>query len=124
MQGLEVPGGIVPDRENQMRDMIYIGIRGCAVALDRATGEEVWRAELKGSDFVSVALAGRDVLAASRGRLFCLDASSGYVRWQNELKGLGWGLVSIAGADVSAAAETERQRQAAAAAAAGAGASA
>lgn len=124
MLGLEVPGRIAPDREDEMRDMIYIGIRGCAVALDRATGQEVWRTELKGRDFVSVALAGRDVLAASRGRLFCLDASTGYVRWQNELTGLGWGLVSIAGADVSSAAEAERRREAAAATAASAGAGA
>jgi outer membrane protein assembly factor BamB len=123
MRSLEAHGRIAPDREDQMRDMIFIGIRGYAVALDRATGEEVWRTELKGRDFVSVALAGRDLLAASRGRLYCLETSTGTVRWQNDLKGLGWGLASIAGTDVSAIAELERRR-AAAAAAAGAGASA
>jgi PQQ-like domain len=101
-----------------MQDMIFIGIYGYALALDRATGEEVWRTSLKGSDFVNVALAGRDLLAASRGRLYCLEAASGIVRWQNELKGLGYGLVSIAGTDVAAVAELERRRQAAAAAAA------
>jgi outer membrane protein assembly factor BamB len=99
-----------------MQNMIFIGIRGYAVALDRATGQEVWRTSLKGSDFVTLALAGRDVLAASRGRLYCLEAASGMVRWQNELSGLGWGLVSIAGADIAAVAEIERRREAAAAA--------
>jgi hypothetical protein len=98
-----------------MQNMIFIGTRGCVVAIDRATGQEVWRAELKGSDFVTVGLAGRDVLAASRGRLYCLDASTGTLRWQNELKGLGWGLVSIAGTDVTAIAEIERRRADAAA---------
>ena len=49
-----------------MQSMIFIGIYGYAVALDRATGDEVWRTSLKGSDFVNVALAGRDLLAASR----------------------------------------------------------
>jgi outer membrane protein assembly factor BamB len=103
-----------------MQNMIFIGIRGYAVALDRATGQEVWRTSLKGSDFVTVALAGRDVLAASRGRLYCLEAASGIMRWQNELSGLGWGLVSIAGTDVAALAEVERRREASAAAASGA----
>jgi hypothetical protein len=100
-----------------MQNMIFIGIRGCAVALDRATGQEVWRTSLKGADFVTVALAGRDLLAASRGRVYCIEAASGTVRWQNELPGLGWGLVSIAGADIAAVAEIERRRDAAAAAA-------
>ena len=43
-----------------MRDMIFVGIGGYAVALDRATGSEVWRTKLKGSDFVNVAVDGRD----------------------------------------------------------------
>jgi outer membrane protein assembly factor BamB len=100
-----------------MRDMLFIGIGGHAVALDRATGQEVWRTKLKGSDFVNVALDGGDVLASSRGQIFCLDASTGTVRWQNELPGLGLGLVSIAGAGAATAAEAERRRRAAAAAA-------
>ena len=104
-----------------MQDMIFIGIHGCAVALDRATGQEVWRTELKGSDFVTVALTGRDLLAATKGRLYCLETATGTLRWQNELSGLGWGLVSIAGTDVAAVAELGRRRAAAAAAAAGAG---
>ena len=101
-----------------MQNMIFIGIYGYAMALDRATGEEVWRTSLKGSDFVTVALSGRALLAASRGRLYCLEAASGILRWQNELKGLGFGLVSIAGTDVSAIAEFERRRAADASAAA------
>ena len=36
--------------------LIYIGIAGTVVALDRTTGTEVWRSDLKGNDFVNVAL--------------------------------------------------------------------
>jgi hypothetical protein len=36
--------------------LIYIGIAGTVVALDRATRTEVWRSDLKGNDFVNVAL--------------------------------------------------------------------
>ena len=103
-----------------MQNMIFIGIRGYALAIDRATGAGSVADQPQGRDFVTVALAGSDLLAASRGRLYCLEAASGIVRWQNELKGLGFGLVSIAGTDVTAIAEVERRRAAEAAAAAGA----
>jgi outer membrane protein assembly factor BamB len=103
-----------------MRDLVVVGLCGCAVAIDRATGSEVWRTELKGSDFVNVVLDGGDVFAGTKGRLFCLDAATGTVRWQNDLKGLGWGLVSIAGDNVAPPAESLRRQRAAAAAAASA----
>jgi outer membrane protein assembly factor BamB len=98
--------------------MVFIGIAGHAVALDRATGQEVWRTKLVGSDFVTLVLDGADLFAGTRGRLFCLDPASGMIRWRNELKGLGWDLVSVAGDGAATAAESERRRRAAAAAAA------
>ena len=76
--------------------LLYIGVKGKALALDRATGAEVWRTELKGGDFVNVALVDGDLYASSRGELFCLDSATGNVRWHNPLKGLGLGLISIA----------------------------
>jgi outer membrane protein assembly factor BamB len=98
--------------------MIVVGIGGYAVAIDRATGSEIWRTKLRGSDFVNVAVDGRDVFASTRGRLYCLDATTGTIRWENELKGLGYGLVGIAGAGAVTAAEARRREQAAHAAAA------
>jgi outer membrane protein assembly factor BamB len=100
-----------------MRDMVFVGIGGHAVAVDRSTGTEVWRTKLKGSDFVNITVDGHEVFASARGQLFCLDATTGAIRWQNELAGLGWGLVSIAGTGAATAAESERRRRAAAAAA-------
>ena len=76
--------------------LIYIGIAGTVVALDRATGTEVWRSDLKGNDFVNVALQDGDLFATAKGELFCLDPSTGNIRWQNPLKGLGWGFITIA----------------------------
>lgn len=75
--------------------VIIIGIGGNVVALDRATGQEVWRTRLKG-DFVNVAFLDGDLFATASGELFSLDAATGKVRWQNPLKGLGRGLVTIA----------------------------
>jgi outer membrane protein assembly factor BamB len=101
-----------------MRDIVVVGLGGYAVALDRATGSEVWRTKLKGGDFVNVAVDGGDVFAGTKGRLFCLDASTGTIRWENELKGLGWGIVSIAGGNATGSAESIRRQRAAAAASA------
>jgi outer membrane protein assembly factor BamB len=100
-----------------VRDLLFIGISGHALALDRATGQEVWRTKLKGSDFVNITVDGAEVFASSRGEVFCLDAATGALKWQNALKGLGWGLVGIAGTGAATAAESERRRRAAAAAA-------
>ena len=35
-------------------DPIYIGLKGAVLALDRDSGQIVWRTELKGRDFVNV----------------------------------------------------------------------
>jgi len=77
-------------------NLLYIGIKGAVLALDRASGAEVWVCELKGSDFVNVAILDGDLYAATKGELFCLDADTGATRWHNPLKGYGLGLISMA----------------------------
>lgn len=101
--------------------LLYLGIRGRVVALNRMTGDEVWRTELKGSGFVQVARDQDYVYATTRGEIFCLAPASGQLIWNNTLKGLGMDLASIASdspmtgsADFNAAA-TAIQRQRAAA---------
>lgn len=104
---------------------IYLGIKGAVIALNRSTGEEIWRTELKGSDFVNVILDGNQLYATTKGEIFCLDTATGEARWHNKLTGMGLGLISIAtpsGSQVLSAQE-KRQRDAAAAAAAAASAS-
>jgi outer membrane protein assembly factor BamB len=76
-------------------NLLFIGIAGTVVALDRSTGTEVWRSDLDG-DFVNVALHDGDLYAAANGELYCLDPATGNIRWQNPLKGLGRGLICIA----------------------------
>ena len=99
---------------------IYLGIKGAVIALNSATGQELWAKKLTGSDFVNVVLNGSDLLATTHGEVFCLDPQTGIIRWHNPLKGYGWGLVSIAAAGLPASpnlimAEKRRQDQAAAA---------
>jgi outer membrane protein assembly factor BamB len=108
----------------QQPGLVYVGIKGTVVALDRRSGTEVWRTRLKGSGFACVFRDGDLLFATSNGEIFCLDPKTGTLLWHNPLKGLGLGLTSIAGElstlssglAPAVAAETERQRAAQAAA--------
>jgi outer membrane protein assembly factor BamB len=93
---------------------VYVGVKGTVIAVDRATGEELWSTTLKGGDFVDVMVVDGDLFAASKGRLYRLDPGTGAVMWCNELPGMGWGIVSIAGSHAGGAAEKARRDQAAA----------
>ena len=100
----------------QISSLIHIGVRGCVVALDRRTGDEVWRAMLKGCSFVNVVLDGFEIYATTRGEIFCLDAATGQCLWNNPLRGLGYGLITVANSGQAPAAEQIHQEEAAAAA--------
>jgi outer membrane protein assembly factor BamB len=114
--GLRYAGGEEDTMASQGN--LYIGIRGTVLAIDRATGKEVWTSSLKGADFVNVVLDGGQLFAASKGELYSLDTSTGQVLWKNELKGMGWGLFTIApGGNSNLLAIEEKRRQDEAAAA-------
>ncbi len=105
---------------------LIIGIKGTVLALDRATGQELWRTPLKGMSFVNVILEGEQVLATTRGEIYCLD-KSGTILWHDPLKGLGQGLVTVAteaGSNQVAVCTEKLQHDAAVAAAAAGGAAA
>lgn len=78
------------------QSLIFVGIKDSVVALDEHTGAEVWRAELRSSDYVTVFWDGEALLAANAGEVWRLDPARGEVLWHNELKGMGRGLVSLA----------------------------
>jgi len=77
-------------------DLVFIGIKGSVVALNRNTGEQVWVTRLKGYDFVNLVVQNETVLASCYGEIFCLDPLTGTALWQNPLKGFGVGLATIA----------------------------
>ncbi|MDQ3697737.1 MAG: PQQ-like beta-propeller repeat protein [Gemmatimonadota bacterium] len=108
--------------------LLFIGIQGHALAVDRATGTEVWRRKLKGSDVVLIHRDAERLYATTKGEAWCLDPLSGAVLWNNQLKGLGLGLVCVA-TDVgneraatpyTTTAEQQRRREAQSASAAAA----
>jgi len=77
-------------------ELVFVGIGKSVVALNRATGEQVWATKIKGYDFVNVVLDGGRIFATCRGEIFCLDPLTGDVLWHNPLKGFGAGLATIA----------------------------
>lgn len=79
-----------------MSELIFVGIKGSVVALNRATGAPAWVMPLKGYDFVNVLVENGAVLASCCGEIFCLDALTGTMLWHNPLKGFGKGLATIA----------------------------
>ncbi len=104
---------------------VFIGIKGSVIALDRATGTQVWETHLRGTDFVNVVLCDGELYAAAKGELFCLDQSTGHIRWRNPLKGYGYGLMTVAiqgGSENQTAVVQKHKRDQEAAAAAAAGA--
>ena len=103
-------------------DLLFAGLRGHVVALDKATGSERWRTKLKGAEFVHLVSDDRLLYASTRGNVFALDPATGSVLWQNPMKGLGYGLASLVagtGAQSAAVLEAARQRARARQAAAG-----
>jgi len=98
---------------------IFVGVHGEVLALDRATGQELWHTKLAGGDFVNLVLDQDRIIATTKGKVFCLDVATGHLLWRNDLPGLGLGLVSIATASGSTPSgpPSEKRRQDAAASA-------
>jgi len=105
--------------------LLFIGVKHSVIALDERTGAEVWRAELRSGDYVTVLWDGESLFAANSGEIWRLDPQNGSAIWHNVLKGLGRGLVSLASSrrptqpsDMDLTAEKRRRDAQAAAAAA------
>ncbi len=104
-------------------ELLFIGIKGSVIALERNSGRQVWATHLRGADFVNVTVQGDQVLASCGGEIFCLDAANGTGLWHNPLKGFGRGLVTLASKDIPGSsnstviAQKRRQDEEAAAAA-------
>ncbi|HKS22770.1 MAG TPA: PQQ-binding-like beta-propeller repeat protein [Thermoanaerobaculia bacterium] len=81
---------------------LYIGVGSHAVAIDRATGAELWRTKLKSSSFVTVYSDRDGLYAGAKGELFCLDRTTGSILWHNRLNGLGMNVITFSGSGTTA----------------------
>jgi outer membrane protein assembly factor BamB len=114
------------ESQRTIADLVFVGFNKQVVALDRYTGELVWKWQAsKGTGFVSLLLDGDRLIAAVNGYIFCLDPLFGQEVWSNPLTGFGTGttcLTSANGSNVAqsaAAMSVIAQQQAAAAGAVG-----
>ena len=103
-------------KKSAQRRLVYVGIRGCVLALDHATGAIVWSVELRaGMSLVPLFQDSGRVYASSGGEVTCLDAVTGKLIWHNRLKGFGTGHAMLAGAPDPVVAAVVAEMEAAAA---------
>jgi outer membrane protein assembly factor BamB len=81
--------------------LIFIGLNGYALALNRDTGEIVWSNNELKSGAVTMLLDGDRLIVSTGGYIFCLNPLTGEVLWDNPLSGYGMpaptALVSVRG---------------------------
>jgi outer membrane protein assembly factor BamB len=106
-----------------VNELVFIGINGIVVALDRETGDEVWKWQPSTRmGFVSLVVDGDRLVVSDNGYIYCLEAMTGRQLWHNPLTGYGTGIAIVAtaasssGQPVSAAAALAAQQAAASAA--------
>jgi outer membrane protein assembly factor BamB len=97
--------------------LIFVGLNGYALALDRDSGEIVWsNGEMK-SGFVTLLLDGDRLIVSTNGYIYCLDPLTGQISWHNPLKGYGAGAPTALISARGQASQTVIEQAAAAAAA-------
>jgi outer membrane protein assembly factor BamB len=81
--------------------LIFVGLNGYALALDRDTGQIVWSNGQMKSGYVSLLLDGDRLIVSTNGYMYCLDPLTGKILWYNPLTGYGAGapthLISVRG---------------------------
>ncbi|HEX4611351.1 MAG TPA: PQQ-binding-like beta-propeller repeat protein [Urbifossiella sp.] len=84
-----------------IEQLVFVGLNGYAVALDRDTGHIVWSNDELKSGYVTLLLDGDRLIVSTNGYLFCLDPLTGRILWNNRMTGYGSGaptaLVSVRG---------------------------
>jgi outer membrane protein assembly factor BamB len=69
--------------------LIFIGLNGYAVALDRETGQIVWSNNEMKRGYVTLMLEGDQLIVSTNGYIYCLDPLTGQILWNNPMKGYG-----------------------------------
>jgi outer membrane protein assembly factor BamB len=79
-----------PSPAFSVEQLIFVGLNGYAVALDRDTGSIVWSNKEMKSGHVTMLLDGDRLIVSSDGYIYCLEPLTGKIRWHNPLKGYGF----------------------------------
>jgi outer membrane protein assembly factor BamB len=76
--------------------LIFVGLRGYVLALDRDSGDVVWSNDNLKSGYTTLLLDGDRLIVSTNGYMYCLDPLTGDILWQNPLKGYGVGVTDLA----------------------------
>jgi len=86
---------------DKLEQLVFVGLNGYAVALDRDTGQIVWSNNEMNSSYVTMLLDGDRLIVSTNGYIYCLDPYTGRIRWHQPMSGYGAGtptsLVSVRG---------------------------
>jgi outer membrane protein assembly factor BamB len=86
--------------------LVFVGLNGYAIALNRDTGEIVWSNNKMRSGYVTLLLDGERLIASTNGYIYCLNPLTGEILWHNPMTGYGLpaptALVSVRGQSAQA----------------------
>src|SRR5262245_35969061 len=71
--------------------LIFVGLNGYALAMDRDSGQIVWYNDQMKSGYVTLLLDGDRLIVSTNGYIYCLDPLTGQILWNNPLRGYGSG---------------------------------
>src|SRR3982751_5620754 len=72
-------------------DLVFVGLNGYCLALNRETGEIVWSNNKLKSGYVTLLLDGDRLVVSTNGYIYCLDPLTGRILWHNRMSGYGAG---------------------------------
>ena len=72
-------------------DLVFVGLNGYALALDRKSGKIVWSNSEMRSGYVTLLLDGDRLIVSTNGYIYCLNPLNGSILWHNPLTGYGMG---------------------------------
>jgi outer membrane protein assembly factor BamB len=78
-----------------IENLIFVGLNGWAVALDRDTGEIVWSNDKMRTGDVTLLLDGDRLIVSTNGYLYCLDPLTGRIFWEQPLRGYRTGIAAL-----------------------------
>jgi outer membrane protein assembly factor BamB len=78
-----------------VNQLVFVGLNGYVIALNRENGEIAWSSEKLKSGHVSLLLDGDRLIVSANGYLYCLDPSTGGILWENPLHGYGLGVAHL-----------------------------
>ncbi|HVU63341.1 MAG TPA: PQQ-binding-like beta-propeller repeat protein [Phycisphaerales bacterium] len=108
------------DRQTSLTtaDLLFVAFNGRVIAVDRTTGEPVWRWQSRRGSYITLLPDGDALFVCANGYTWALDPRDGREIWYQPFKGEGSGIPSLAtmrGAANSGAAAEKAARDAQAA---------